>query len=189
VDTDTRPQHEDHVWLQVAIEFTDYATAEDTSATHLRPVLDNAETARLAVSWSFIRKAPIWRLRYLSAPDHAGAARQAVHEALDTLRENGRVAGWVETIYEPEVHAFGGPDAMTLAHELFHRDSQHILGGIRAPSAWRAAPAATARYRLDSCVPILTTTCWPGGASVRSPRSPPNPAWSWKSRAADSAVH
>ncbi|MEC3974277.1 thiopeptide-type bacteriocin biosynthesis protein [Amycolatopsis sp. H20-H5] len=132
MDTDTSPQHENHGWLQVAIEFTDYATAEDTATTHLRPVLDNPETAGLVVSWSFIRKAPTWRLRYLSAPEHADAARQAVHQALDSLRENGRVAGWVETIYEPEVHAFGGRNAMTIAHELFHSDSQHILDGIRA---------------------------------------------------------
>lgn len=130
MDTDTSPQHENHSWLQVAIKFTDYATAEDTTASHLLPVLDNAEAAGLVVSWSFIRKAPTWRLRYLSP--HVDAARQAVYQALDTLRENGHVAGWVETIYEPEVHAFGGPDAMTVANQLFHHDSQHILGNTHA---------------------------------------------------------
>ncbi|MCZ9343977.1 thiopeptide-type bacteriocin biosynthesis protein, partial [Streptomyces sp. TRM76130] len=30
-------------------------------------------------------------------------------------------------IYEPETEAFGGADAMTAAHALFHEDSRHLL--------------------------------------------------------------
>ena len=44
------------------------------------------------------------------------------------MTHDGHIATWIETIYEPEVHAFGGPEAMRLAHRLFHTDSRCILG-------------------------------------------------------------
>jgi thiopeptide-type bacteriocin biosynthesis protein len=113
-------------WHQVTVEFTDYALAEQAVVAHLWPIME-----RSIDSWWFIRKAPCWRLRYLP-PRHDAEAnvRNTVHQALDAFRAAGDIAGWVETIYEPEVHAFGGPDAMTVAHQLFHHDSQHILGHL-----------------------------------------------------------
>lgn len=35
-------------------------------------------------------------------------------------------------IYEPETHAFGGPDGMEVAHRHFHTDSHHTLTYLRA---------------------------------------------------------
>jgi thiopeptide-type bacteriocin biosynthesis protein len=87
-----------------------------------------AEAAGLITGWWFIRKAPGWRLRYLpTEPGTEPDAQAFVRRSLDGLRATGRIARWVETIYEPEVHAFGGPAAMNVAHRLFHQDSRHIL--------------------------------------------------------------
>jgi thiopeptide-type bacteriocin biosynthesis protein len=129
MDTGISPQHP--TWQQVVVEFGDYAAAEQTAVTHLLPIMDRAGADGLVASWWFIRKAPKWRLRYLPPDQTAeGATRHALCTALDTLRATGHIAGWVETIYEPEVHAFGGADAMTIAHQLFHLDSRHILAHV-----------------------------------------------------------
>ncbi len=34
---------------------------------------------------------------------------------------------WLPYIYESETDAFGGTEAMDVAHELFHQDSRHLL--------------------------------------------------------------
>jgi thiopeptide-type bacteriocin biosynthesis protein len=130
MDTGTSSQHP--LWQQFVVEFgDDYDTAEQIAVTHLLPIMDRAEADGLVASWWFIRKAPEWRLRYL--PPHQAAeanARHTLHTALDTLRATGHIAGWGETIYEPEVHAFGGAEAMIIAHQLFHLDSRHILAHV-----------------------------------------------------------
>ncbi|MGH3887619.1 MAG: thiopeptide-type bacteriocin biosynthesis protein [Pseudonocardiaceae bacterium] len=81
--------------------------------THLTPVLADAEHTGLIASWFFIRKVPCWLVRFLPTDDTtARDATTVIHQRLDTLQEAGRIARWVETIYEPETDAFGGPAAM-----------------------------------------------------------------------------
>ncbi|MEU9965418.1 methyltransferase, FxLD system [Streptomyces malaysiensis] len=109
----------DDEWPQRVIEFTDWPDAERVAVAHLRPILDSGGTRQ----WSFIRKAPTWRLRY--RPDPADPT--CLDQALDTLVADGAVREWVPGIYESETAAFGGPDGMELAHEFFHRDSRHVL--------------------------------------------------------------
>lgn len=124
--TDLPPQSET-TWQQVIIEFTDYIGAERLAAERLHPLMD-----AVAGSWWFIRKAPCWRLRYLPAHSEALAdIRGTVARALDDIQDDGGITSWVETIYEPETHAFGGTSGMTTAHQLFHNDSKHILGNTR----------------------------------------------------------
>ena len=43
------------------------------------------------------------------------------------LKEQGPVRRSAEVGYESEIHAFGGVDAMGVAHALFHADSRHLL--------------------------------------------------------------
>ncbi|GAA3032823.1 thiopeptide-type bacteriocin biosynthesis protein [Actinokineospora globicatena] len=112
----------DPEWLQISVEFTDYSKAELITADRLLPVMERA------ASWWFIRKAPCWRLRYLPTdPTQANELRKTVSESLNSLHSAGEITDWVETIYEPEIHAFGGTNAMAAAHRLFHHDSQQIL--------------------------------------------------------------
>lgn len=114
-------------WRQVLVHFDAWSTAEHTAVTHLGPVLADAENTGLIASWFFIRKAPCWRVRFLPTDASAHHATTVIHQRLDTLQEAGRIARWVETIYEPETYAFGGPTAMDTAHHFFHQDSRHIL--------------------------------------------------------------
>ncbi|EWM19845.1 O-methyltransferase [Kutzneria sp. 744] len=77
-------------------------------------------------------------MRYLPERSATEARlRDTVIQALEGMQDDGTVASWVATIYEPEVHAFGGTDGMATAHRLFHHDSQHILARPAGPSDHR----------------------------------------------------
>jgi thiopeptide-type bacteriocin biosynthesis protein len=90
---------------------------EQRAVAHLRQVLPAAEDAGLISSWWFIRKGA-WRVRYLPTEiGSQGLARELLTDGVS----------WTRDIYEPETHAFGGPDAMAAAHTLFHHDSRHLL--------------------------------------------------------------
>ncbi|GIG67803.1 thiopeptide-type bacteriocin biosynthesis protein [Phytomonospora endophytica] len=111
-------------WRQINVAFTDPATAETTAVIHLAPILAAADTNGAVSPWFFIRKTPSWRIRCQPADpniwcDIRGQFRALVHA--------GHIADMTEVVYEPESHAFGGPDGMAVAHALFHTDSQQIL--------------------------------------------------------------
>jgi thiopeptide-type bacteriocin biosynthesis protein len=126
------PTHHDvATWHQVFIGFPDYTAAQDIAATHLAPILDTAEGDGLVTSWFFTRKNPFWRLRFTTGPNDRDGA-EFLRLRLQALTEAGHLASAAETIYEPEVHAFGGPHGMTVAHHLFHADSRHVLAHHRA---------------------------------------------------------
>ncbi|MFF1419669.1 thiopeptide-type bacteriocin biosynthesis protein [Streptomyces sp. NPDC058280] len=108
-------------WWQIYVEFPDWATAETTAATHLAPLLDQAD-----IAWWFIRKHPCWRVR-LYTQGHPGSTKATVSTALDELAATGHIRRWWTGIYEPESAAFGGTEAMKAAHHLFHADSRAIL--------------------------------------------------------------
>ena len=119
-------------WYQVRIQFTDWNSAEHTAATRLGPQLQQAQGTGVLAAWWFIRKAPCWRLRARPSPIATLADLQAVISTLlDHLSEAGLIARWWETVYEPEVCAFGGPQGMDIAHTLFHADSCGILDYLR----------------------------------------------------------
>ncbi|MGY0231404.1 methyltransferase, FxLD system [Longispora urticae] len=109
-------------WRQVNLRFADWRAAERHAACDLGPVLMEAEETGLIMTWWFIRKGDTWRLRILPGDDptrlNALLARIACHE---------NVLGHSMPIYEPEVHAFGGPEGMSITHNLAHADSRHIL--------------------------------------------------------------
>src|SRR5438034_256070 len=112
-------------WCQVFVRFDDWAVAERIVATDLGPVLTDIEATAAISSWFFMRKKPCWRIRFL--PPGKTAARDAtalVHRRLTELQRASRITRWIETIYEPETHAFGGPSGMDIAHRLFHHDSR-----------------------------------------------------------------
>lgn len=109
-------------WKQVNITYpgADPRERERHAIAHLANVPPAAEADGLITAWFFIRKGH-WRVRYLLAEgaDEAGA------DPLHPLLTSG--VTWSRDIYEPEIHAFGGPGGMNAAHALFHRDSRHLL--------------------------------------------------------------
>jgi thiopeptide-type bacteriocin biosynthesis protein len=117
-------------WQQVNIAFPVWGSAEQTALTFLSPLLRAVEDDGTVDAWFLIRKHPCWRVRYLAAADTAATAR--IGRELDALEAAGHIAGWTAAIYEPEVHAFGGAEAMATAHHLFHLDSRSLLAYLQA---------------------------------------------------------
>lgn len=117
---------ENHGWHQVHIQFADWHTAEALVGKLLRPQLLDAEHSGSLDAWWFIRKAPCWRLRLLPGPT-ATAIDHLFGHLFDGLIQARADVQWKRTIYEPEIAAFGGPETMDTAHELFHADSRAIL--------------------------------------------------------------
>lgn len=111
-------------WLQLYVEFGDWSTAEDAAAKYLLPILEGAEAD--VDGWWFIRKYPCWRIR-VAICRPVRSVRCALGGPLDELASSGRIVRWWTGIYESETAAFGGPEGMATAHELFQADSRAIL--------------------------------------------------------------
>jgi len=110
-------------WNQVNITFPGWDNAERTAAAMLARVLGEESAA-----WFFIRKHPCWRVRYQLS---VRRRQDVIRRHLDELVAAGHITGWTPVIYEPETCAFGGPQAMTVAHRLFCADSRCLLGYLR----------------------------------------------------------
>lgn len=120
-------------WMQVNITFPDWDRAEPTAVSHLAPWLSDAEASGLIEAWFFIRKYPCWRVRYLPAGQLpiASDAEDRIGQHLKALAADQLIHDWTTSVYEPETHAFGGTEAMTLAHRLFHHDSRCVLAYLQ----------------------------------------------------------
>lgn len=111
---------------QINVGFPDWTGAEQTAVTHLAPLLTTARADDLITSWFFVRKSPHWRVRYLPT-NSTSLARTRIHDGLDALKHAQHITCATDVVYEPETHAFGGPEAMAVAHRLWHLDSRHVL--------------------------------------------------------------
>lgn len=162
-------------WGQADITFTTWADAPRIVHEHLRPGL-------LDGSWWFIRKHPTWRLR------HRHAIPDALARRLDALTATGTLQGWHHAIYEPETHAFGGPAAMNIAHDLFCNDSTTALALTQpgtTPAAGRHAEvsilAISRLLRAARLEPYEQGDVWARVAHLRpDPSASPPP---------DAAIH
>ncbi|MFE4519298.1 methyltransferase, FxLD system [Kitasatospora sp. NPDC056783] len=114
-------------WIQHDLTFADPGTVEQIAAHHLSPVLAHAQNSGALEDWWYMRKKGL-RLRY-----RAAAPAPVVTGLLDTLADVGLVSGWVTVVYEPETDAFGGAEAMEIAHRLFHTDSRCLMARAAKP--------------------------------------------------------
>ncbi|MFF6995748.1 methyltransferase, FxLD system [Streptomyces sp. NPDC008313] len=108
-------------WQQHNITFVDREIAQRTIAERLGPALIEAEADGQLTVWWFMNKQP-WPLRYL-----ADKPSPAIESLLSDLIGDGVAVSCLPGVYEPETDAFGGPEAIDAAHELFHSDSRHLL--------------------------------------------------------------
>ncbi|MGH3700268.1 MAG: thiopeptide-type bacteriocin biosynthesis protein, partial [Pseudonocardiaceae bacterium] len=106
--------------MNIAFPGQDPRQRERQAVDHLVRILPAAQASGLITSWFFIRKGR-WRVRYLPTEQATGRDECPLHPLLT------HGVDWTGDIYEPEVHAFGGPASMDTAHELFHADSRHLL--------------------------------------------------------------
>src|SRR5260370_5119178 len=120
-------QSDSRRWFQVCVEVAHWDTAEHAAATHFGPKLAQAETTGVVSSWWYIRKAPCWRLRFHTGTTSLALMKEFVGRALDDMASQHLITRWWASIYEPESAAFGGSEAMDIAHLLFHADSNGIL--------------------------------------------------------------
>ncbi|MFE7835802.1 methyltransferase, FxLD system [Streptomyces sp. NPDC057474] len=114
-------------WQQHNITFADRESAQRAIAERIAPVLLAAEADGQLTGWWFMNKQP-WPLRY-----RAAEPSPIVEALLSDLVDDGTAVSWLPCHYEPETDAFGGTDAMDVAHELFHQDSRHLLTHQPAP--------------------------------------------------------
>ncbi|MEV7124002.1 methyltransferase, FxLD system [Kitasatospora griseola] len=118
-------------WQQVNLSYGTWQAAEHGAAHHLLSLLAQAEHTGTLNAWWFVRKRETWRLRLQPAPSHQDATALATQlAALPQLRSHAH-----GVVYEPEIRRFGGPDAMAVAHRLFHSDSRHVLTHLARTAA------------------------------------------------------
>ncbi|WP_435124399.1 methyltransferase, FxLD system [Actinacidiphila sp. bgisy144] len=123
-------------WHQHNITFLNRDTAQRAITDRLAPALLAAEADGQLHNWWFMNKQP-WPLRYLA--DRPSPTMTAL---LDDLVADGTAQSCALGIYEPETEAFGGAEAMTAAHGLFHEDSRHLVNYRLEPGhLWRRETA------------------------------------------------
>lgn len=116
----------DH-WQQHNIAFIDRESARRATVERIGPALLAAEREGQLTGWWFMNKQP-WPLRY-----RADEPSPVIESLLRELVDDDMATSCLPHIYEPEVDAFGGQEAMDAAHELFHRDSRHLLAYQPSP--------------------------------------------------------
>jgi protein-L-isoaspartate(D-aspartate) O-methyltransferase len=115
----------------------------------------------------FLRKEGKLRLR----TEHPAA------EILDQLVTDQLASEWVGGIYEPEVDAFGGPEGMDIAHDVFCADSPAALAETGSPRAReRAILLISTLNRSAGLDPFESGDVWARIAALRPPINPPDPA-------------
>ncbi|GAB3474632.1 methyltransferase, FxLD system [Nocardiopsis coralliicola] len=115
-------------WDQVSLWFDSWHAAEQAAITRLAPALCQAEDDGWLTRWWFTRKATCWHLRY---QPQRSTTRSRIDELLRELAVHDAIDHWAWTIYEPETHAFGGPNGMAVGHALFPVDSRELLDHLR----------------------------------------------------------
>lgn len=141
-------------WQHHFLRTADRSSLERTAAHDLGPALDKAIAEGAISGYHFLRKNGGLRLRV--CPDDA-PARKAVTGIIAQAGKAGHLTDWTAGIYEPETHAFGGSAAMDAGHELFCRDSHHILGYLAAQYDQRATDTPTPLPGRRECAILLAS--------------------------------
>ncbi|WP_329137717.1 methyltransferase, FxLD system [Streptomyces sp. NBC_01476] len=112
----------------------------------------------------FLRKDGDLRLR----------TQQPAADLLERLVADQAATAWVVGIYEPETHAFGGPEGMSLAHDVFCVDSRAALAETGSPGAReRCVLLLSVLIRAAGLDPFEAGDVWAKLGSLRPPIAPP----------------
>ncbi|MGQ4437779.1 MULTISPECIES: methyltransferase, FxLD system [unclassified Streptomyces] len=131
------------------------------------PHTDAARGLATALSgrrFHFLRKDAGVRLR----------TEQPAPQLLDQLVSDGVITGWTGGIYEQETHAFGGPEGMAVAHDVFCADSPAALAATGSVGAReRAVMLLSAMIRAAGLDPFEAGDVYDRWAALRHPAAPP----------------
>ncbi|MER5440815.1 methyltransferase, FxLD system [Streptomyces sp. NPDC002790] len=99
---------------------------------------------------------------------------QPASDLLDQLVTGRAITGWTGGIYEPETYAFGGPEGMQVAHDLFCADSPAALAATGVPGAReRSVMLLSAMIRAAELDPFEAGDVYAQWAALRPPATPP----------------
>jgi len=147
-------------WWHATVAFPDDAGVSAKAATALVVALSGQR-------FHFLRKEGKLRLR----TEHPAA------EVLDRLVTDQLATGWVAGIYEPEVDAFGGPEGMAIAHDVFCADSPAALAETGDPCGReRCVLLISILNRAAGLDPFEIGDVWAKIADLRPPIGPPGRA-------------
>jgi protein-L-isoaspartate(D-aspartate) O-methyltransferase len=129
------------------------------------------------VGYHFLRKSGTIRLRVAGDDERA---EDRFTRVLDTLANRKVITAWVRGNYEPEVLAFGGPDGMDAAHDLFCVDSRYALAAAGRADDDKPGAQEKAVLLLSTLIRTAgqdwfeTADVWAKVAALRPPTTPPD---------------
>ncbi|MEV0577202.1 methyltransferase, FxLD system [Streptomyces sp. NPDC050392] len=156
-DDENPPIPPDTTWWHVSVAFPD---PHHTAALALAAALSGRR-------FHFLRKDAGVRLR----------TEQPATDLLDRLVDDRVITGWTGGIYEPETYAFGGPEGMEIAHDVFCADSPAALAETGTAGAReRSVMLLSAMLRAAGLDPFEAGDVYARWASSRPPVNPPQGA-------------
>jgi thiopeptide-type bacteriocin biosynthesis protein len=163
-------------WLQVnvALQRRDGGARPSARALfgHLSRLVADLRQRRILDCFYFMRKAPDVRLRFRGR-EPEGDLFFELHKILSGLQHDGFVQRFFCSVYEPEVHQFGGPEAMDHVHAHFDADSAAwiALDLLDASGRW-TVPSAVFESALMNDLFYRTLACraevWDTWCNLRS---------------------
>ncbi|MEU1273510.1 methyltransferase, FxLD system [Streptomyces sp. NPDC005799] len=155
-DDENLPITADATWWHASVAFPGRAVSR-AAAQALAASLD-------AQRFHFLRKDAGLRLR----------TERPVGALLDRLVTEHLATGWVGGIYEPETEAFGGPEGMVVAHDVFCVDSPSALFETGKPGGReRCVLLLSAMIRSAGLDPFEAGDVWAKLGALRPPVTPP----------------
>lgn len=156
-DDENLPLTHDTTWWHASVAFPDSTASADTARALAGSLGDQR--------FHFLRKDAGVRLR----TERPAAA------LLDRLVAERVIAGWVGGIYEAETEAFGGPDGMDVAHDVFCADSHAALAETEGSGTReRTVILLSAMIREAGLDPFEAGDVWARLAALRPPVTPPD---------------
>lgn len=157
IDDEAGPNTAETGWWHATVSFPGGNGVGPTAAQELSRGLKGQR-------FHFLRKDGALRLR----------TQRPVADLLDVLVADQRATGWTSGVYEPEIDAFGGPEGIDIAHEVFCADSPAALAETGSPHAKeRCILLLSAMIRAAGLDPFEAGDVWAKIGALRPPVTPP----------------
>ncbi|MGW3149771.1 methyltransferase, FxLD system [Streptomyces sp. NPDC001177] len=157
VDDEHLPITAEKDWWHATVSFPGGAGVSPEAAQALSSALGDQR-------FHFLRKEGGLRVR----------TERPAADLLDGLIADGLATGWSGGVYEPEPEAFGGPDGMDVAHDVFCADSRAALAETGSQGAReRCVLLLSTMIRSAGLDPFEAGDVWAKIGALRPPVTPP----------------